>query len=190
MKIKIKQGKNCIISPNIRFRYPELVELGDEVIIDDFVYISTKLKVGSYSHICTGVKIIGGKNSTVRIGDFCSLSPNVVVAAGGDSYESGFASCTIPQAYKGKVTTGRVEMVNNCFTGSNSVILPNVTYSEGSRVGALSLVKEGMSLEPYSIYAGVPVKFIKKVNEEEIKRLEAEFRRSLYDITESALFNR
>ncbi len=180
----MKIGKNCIISPNVRFRYPDLVEIGDNCIVDDFCYISTKLKIGNYSHICTGTKIIGGKNSYVELGEFCFLSPNVVVAAGGDSYEYGFASCTVPIEFKGKLTTGKVIIGNNCFTGSNSVILPNVTYNEGSRVGALSLVPEGTELGKWSIYAGVPVKLIKQVNKEEVKRLEFEFRRSLNDLPE------
>ena len=40
-----KLGKNVIIGKTVRIRYPELVEIGNNVIIDDFTYISTSLKI-------------------------------------------------------------------------------------------------------------------------------------------------
>ena len=39
-----KCGTNVIIGKTVRIRYPHLVEIGDNVIIDDFTYISTSLK--------------------------------------------------------------------------------------------------------------------------------------------------
>ena len=46
-----KCGDNVIIGKTVRIRYPHLVEIGDNVIIDDFTYISTSLKISSYVHI-------------------------------------------------------------------------------------------------------------------------------------------
>jgi carbonic anhydrase/acetyltransferase-like protein (isoleucine patch superfamily) len=45
-------------------------------------------------------------------------------------------------------------------------------------------VPEVKELEEWSIYAGVPVELIKKVNKEEVRKLEFQFRRSLDDFTE------
>ena len=42
------------------------VTIGDNVIIDDFTYISTPLKLHSNVHISSGCKIIGGKNAFVE----------------------------------------------------------------------------------------------------------------------------
>ena len=39
-----KIGKNVQIGKNVYFRYPEEVEIGDNVIIDEFCYFTTKLK--------------------------------------------------------------------------------------------------------------------------------------------------
>ena len=51
-KSKLKSfGTNVIIGKTVRIRYPELVEIGDNVIIDDFTYISTSLKLHSNTHI-------------------------------------------------------------------------------------------------------------------------------------------
>jgi acetyltransferase-like isoleucine patch superfamily enzyme len=40
--------------------------------------------------------------------------------------------------------------------GAHSVVLPGVRLAEGAAVGALSLVKG--SLEPWSVYGGVPAR--------------------------------
>ena len=53
-----KCGTNVIIGKTVRIRYPHLVEIGDNVIIDDFTYISTSLKIHSYVHISSGCKLI------------------------------------------------------------------------------------------------------------------------------------
>ena len=78
------RGKNVIIGKTVRIRYPELVRLGDNVIIDDFTYISTALECDDYVHISAGAKLIGGRQATVRFGQFSTLAPNVVLAAGSD----------------------------------------------------------------------------------------------------------
>ena len=49
-------GDNVIIGKTVRIRYPELVSIGDNVIIDDFTYISTELEIGNYVHIAAGCK--------------------------------------------------------------------------------------------------------------------------------------
>src|SRR5262249_37447355 len=87
-----KIGKNVIIGKTVRIRYPELVEIGDNVIIDDFSYISTALKIENYVHISSGAKIIGGRNCTVGFAPFSTLAPNVTLAAGSDDYMAGLAT--------------------------------------------------------------------------------------------------
>ena len=54
--------RNVIIGKTVRIRYPELVEIGDNVIVDDFTYISVALKLHSNIHISAGCKIIEVKN--------------------------------------------------------------------------------------------------------------------------------
>ena len=48
------------------------------------------------------------------------------------------------------------------IVGTGSTILPGCILSEGSAVGAMSLINQ--SLEEYSVWAGIPAKFIKKRN--------------------------
>ena len=166
-------GKNVIIGKTARIRYPELVEIGDNVIIDDFTYISTQLKIDDYVHISSGCKIIGGRESSVTFGRFSTLSPNVVLAAGSDDYHSGLATPLVPIEYKADWEYGEMSIGNHCIVGSNSVILPNINMADGSVLGALSLLKT--STAAWSINSGIPAKLIGSRNRKEILDLEKKF---------------
>lgn len=163
-------GKDVIIGKTVRIRYPELVEIGDNVIIDDFTYISTALKIHSNVHISSGCKIIGGKNAYVEINEFSTLAPNVVLSAGSDDYVSGIATPMVSMKFKANAVIGKIILQKHCIVGAGSVVLPNVTFNEGACVGALSLVNR--DLEEYKLYAGIPAKFLKDRNKNEIKNLE------------------
>ena len=166
-------GKNSIIGKTVRIRYPELVTIGKNCIIDDFTYISTPLTLGDNVHISSGCKLIGGKKSSIYMGDFSTTAPNVVMAAGNDDYESGIGSPTVPPQFKGKVIYGKIQLDELTIVGSNSVILPNVHFNIGSTLGALSLANA--DLEPWYLYAGIPAKKIKERKKNEILKLKDDY---------------
>jgi galactoside O-acetyltransferase len=154
----------------VRIRYPELVEIGDNVIIDDFTYVSTALKLHSYVHISAGCKIIGGKGAYVEMRQFSTLAPNVVLSAGSDDYIGGIATPLVPMEFKGNAKIGKIILNKHCIVGAGSVVLPDVEFSEGACVGALSLVNK--DLEAWKLYAGIPAKKIKNRDRETILQLE------------------
>ncbi|MBK9212404.1 MAG: hypothetical protein IPO14_05445 [Saprospiraceae bacterium] len=166
-------GKNVIIGKTVRIRYPELVEIGDNCIIDDFTYISTALKLNGYNHISSGCKLIGGKNCLIEFNSFSTLAPNVVLSAGSDDYLSGIATPLVDIRFKGKVQYGNLKIGKHCIVGSGSVILPNCDLEDGASVGALSLVNR--KLPAWGLYAGIPVKFLKERDRMKINELEIEF---------------
>ena len=169
-------GGNVIIGKTVRVRYPDLVEIGDDVIIDDFSYISTALVIGNHVHISAGAKIIGGRDATVRFESFSTLAPNVVLAAGSDDYIAGIATPLVPKEYKGDLIIGSITIGRHCIVGAGTVILPGVTLHEGAAVGALSLVKG--DLEPWTLYAGVPARPLRRRDRGKILSLEAQYLRS------------
>ena len=173
-KSKLKScGTNVIIGKTVRIRYPELVEIADNVIIDDFTYISTSLKLQSNIHISSGCKIIGGKNAFVEMFPFSTLAPNVVLSAGSDDYTDGIATPMVPSKFKASAIVGKIIINKHCIVGANSVVLPNVTFNEGTTLGALSLANK--DLEEYKVYAGIPAKLIKPRNKINILKLEQKF---------------
>jgi acetyltransferase-like isoleucine patch superfamily enzyme len=166
-------GRNVIIGKTVRIRYPELVEIGDNVIIDDFTYISTTLKLHSFTHITAGCKLIGGKNAFVEMHEFSTLAPNVVLSAGSDDYLGGIATPLVPMEFKGDAKIGRIILNKHCIVGAGSVVLPDVEFGEGACVGSLSLVNK--NLLAWKLYAGIPAKFLKNRDQEKIAAFEQAF---------------
>ena len=163
-------GKNVIIGKTVRIRYPELVEIGDNVIIDDFTYISTQLKLSDNVHISAGCKLIGGREARVEMDSFSTLAPNVVLSAGSDDYHSGIATPMVSIEFKANAKIGTIVLNRHCIVGAGSVVLPDVTFGEGACLGALSLANR--SLEDYFLYAGIPARKLKLRNKQEIAELE------------------
>ena len=170
-------GNNVIIGKTVRIRYPELVSIGDNVIIDDFTYISTELEICDYVHIAAGCKIIGGPKSKVVMREFSTLAPNVVLSAGSDDYRSGIAGPFVPMSLKVNVLIGCIVIGRHSIIGANSTVLPNVTFHEGASVGAQSLVKD--SLASWTLNVGVPARCIGNRNAEEILNYEKSFKEKL-----------
>jgi len=166
-------GKNVVIGKTVRIRYPHLVSIGDNCIIDDFTYISTSLELQGYNHISAGCKIIGGGSSRLIMKPFSTISPNVVIAAGSDDYLSGIATPMVDIEFKGIVEYGTVTIGRHSIVGSNSVVLPNVIINDGATVGALSLVNR--DLDEWVLYAGIPARKIKNRLKEKILDLERDF---------------
>jgi galactoside O-acetyltransferase len=173
-------GKNVIIGKTVRIRYPELVEIGDNVIIDDFTYISTALILASYVHISAGCKLIGGRSARVKMGSFSTLAPNVVLAAGSDDYLGGVATPLVSAEFKGNVDIGDIILGEHCIVGANSTVLPNVRFGDGACLGALSLAKQ--NLDAWYLFAGVPARKLKRRDKDGIRDLEAQFRRTRDDV--------
>jgi acetyltransferase-like isoleucine patch superfamily enzyme len=166
-------GRNVIIGRTVRIRYPELVEIGDDVIIDDFTYISTALRLEGRAHISSGCKLIGGRAAKITMGEFSTLAPNVVLAAGSDDYLGGIATPMVPIAFKGAVEIGEIRIGRHCIVGANSTVLPNVCLHDGAAVGAQSLVKKNIAA--WELHAGVPARLIRSRNAERIQHLERRF---------------
>jgi galactoside O-acetyltransferase len=166
-------GENVIIGTTVRIRYPELVELGDNIIIDDFTYVSTSLVMDGDAHVSAGCKLIGGRGATVRMGRFSTLAPNVVLAAGSDDYMAGIATPMVPAAFKGDVEIGSITLGRHCIIGANSTVLPNVQFADGACLGAHSLAKR--DLAPWTLYAGVPCRRLRDRDRERILELERQY---------------
>lgn len=168
-----KIGKNVSIGKNVYFRYPELVEIGDNVVIDEFCYFTTKMTIGNHVHISTSCSCIGGRTSELIMKDFSGVSAGTRMICGTDDYVNALTNPTIPIQYRGEVKIGNIILEKHVILGTNTVVHPGVTIHEGAATGSMTLVTR--DLERWSIYTGTPAKFFKKRNEVQILKLEQDF---------------
>ena len=152
-----------IVPKNIRLRHPEHFVIGEDSIIDDFCYISTKLRIGRGSHISANCTIAGGPVHTFTLGDFSSLSAGVTIWCATTDYARDLV-IIVPQGI-GDIAqhriSGDVTMERYTGVGANSVVLPDNRIPEGTVIGALSFVPSRFAFEPWSVYAGSPIRLVK-----------------------------
>lgn len=152
-------GENVKIFPGAKIIGAEHIEIGSNVIIDDFVFIyaAAPTVIGNYVHIASFTSITGGGELFME--DFATLSSGIRVLTGTDDFlGQGLANSTIPLEFRA-VTRSNVVMKSHSIVGANSVILPGHTLGTGTAVGAGSVITK--DLDAWSVYTGVPARRIK-----------------------------
>lgn len=171
----------AIISSQIRVRHPESFKIGEDSIVDDFSYFSTRVEVGRGSHIANNCTVGGGGDRLFKLGDFCSLSAGVRIWCASDDFVNDVVAITPKDIgeVKQNLIVGDVIVGNYCAIGSNTVVMPGVQIPEGTVIGAMSFVPAFYELKPWTVYAGNPIREIRprnrKMVEEQVQKLLAYF---------------
>ena len=168
-----------IVSKSCRIRYPEIFKIGDYSIVDDFCYFSTRVIIGRYSHIATCSSVGGGRDYTFTLGNYCSVSSGARIWC----QSNDFVNDLIVIKPKGvhfddHPIAGNVTIENMCGVGANSVIMPNNRLPEGVAIGAVSFVPSHFKFKPWSVYAGIPIRFIKPRNKKNVLEQMKSFKKS------------
>jgi galactoside O-acetyltransferase len=174
-------GQDVTIWPMAKIVAPEVISIGDSVIIDDFVFImgGKTTKIGSFVHIASFTSITGGGELIME--DFTGLSGGVRIYTGNEDYSGGsLTNPSVPFPYR-IPSRSFVHIKKHAIIGANTVILPGVVIGEGVAVGANSLVTK--DCEPWKIYFGSPAKAIRARSKKRIIEMEEQLRREVYDGT-------
>lgn len=167
-----------IVSPNVRIRYPDDFAVGDDSIVDDFCYFSTKVRIGRCTHIVSGCTVGGGPDMLFQIGDFSGLGSGSRIWCTSDDLANDLVALPPPdtEAVKQYVIRGDVILDNYTAVGTNSVIMPCNHVPTGTAICAMSFVPAGFNFRPWSVYGGIPIRFIRPRNREsvleQLRRLE------------------
>jgi len=164
-------GQNVLISKKASIYGVEKMEIGSNVRIDDFCFLSGNIKLGNYILISVGC-ILYGSVDGILMEDFSTLAPRVTIHVDSDDYSGNSLTNPMVDMEYRYMKNGAVKVRKHVIIGSSSVVLPNVEIGEGSSVGAMSLVIS--SIKPWTINAGVPAKGLKERSKELLK-LEKEF---------------
>lgn len=165
-------GEDVFISDRAIIKRPEICDIGSHIAIDNEVTISTELIMGDYIHIAPDVTIIGGSDSKLILEDFSFIASGTKIVCGSEDYTGGgLVGPTIPKEYRViNYTTVKFERFAGC--GVNCSIMPGVTLSEGSILGANSLLTK--DTEPWTIYVGIPAKPVKIRDKDNIIKISKE----------------
>jgi len=140
-------GNNCFLAENATI-------IGDVIMGDGCsIWFNTVLR-GDVNSIRIGnnVNIQDGsvihtlyQKSTVEIGDNVSVGHNVTIHG--------------------------AKIEDNALIGMGSVVLDHAVIGEGAIIAAGSVVLSNTNVEPFSIYAGIPAKFVKMANPEQTRTI-------------------
>lgn len=172
-------GEDVQIYPRAHIVSPEVVSIGDSVIIDDFVFLTggVDTRIGSFVHLASFSSYLGGGRLVIE--DYAGVSSGSRIYTGTDDFlGESLTGPTIPAEFR-QPSRSFVHIGKYAVVGANCVVLPGVTIAEGCTVGALSLVNR--DCEPWTIYAGVPARPIKARRRDRIEELETRLRKALYD---------
>lgn len=128
-------GKNTKISPTAFFKFPENIEIGNNVFIN---------------HLCS---IWASPGGTITIGDDVLFGPNTAVIAS----NHGIAPGTLIREQEGN--DAPIVIGNDVWIGANVVITAGVKIGHGTIVGAGAVVTR--DLPPNFICVGVPARPVK-----------------------------
>jgi len=121
--------------------------------------------VGEYSYGLPKV-LSWGKESSLTIGKFCSIAPDVEIFLDGDHRTDWVSTYPFPAFFKqsNKVTDyvasrGDVVIGNDVWIGYGAKIMSGVTLGDGAVVGAGAVVAK--SVPPYAVVVGNPARVVK-----------------------------
>lgn len=176
-----KCGRGVVIGSNVTIRHPQRIEIGDNVVIDDYVVLDAKSDVPhatlriedgtvigrNSALVCKGGTIHIGKDvnvsvnctliseSNLYIGDKSLVAGHCYLIAGGNH---GTEFSGVPFVDQPRLQKGGIQILANCWVGANVTMLDGVTLGPDTIIGAAALVNR--SVPPATIAVGVPAKII------------------------------
>lgn len=178
-------GDHVYISDKASIYNPSKISLGSYVRIDDYAMISAGdggIEFGNFIHIACYACIIG--HAKITFNDLCGISIRATILSSTSDFSGDYfpkfaefkpldaIECFTIDPISQPVVMGRLSAI-----GANSIVMPGCTIGEGSLVGAMSFVYKDVG--PTSFYVGNPARFIKKLSDGAIIKLEAHLRSSV-----------
>lgn len=149
-------GNDTVIETGTLVFHPENISIGDRVYIGHNTilkgYHEEEMWIGDGTWI--GQQCFIHSAGGIFIGKAVGIGPCVKILT---SWHRDLDS-DIPVMFN-PLAFGRVEIMDGADIGIGTIILPNVTIGEGAIVGAGSVVTK--SIEPYTVYAGAPARFLR-----------------------------
>lgn len=134
--------------------------IGEDTFLAENAVIIGDVEIGKGCSIWYSTVLRGDVNS-IRIGNGVNIQDGSVLHT---LYQKSVIEIGNDVSIGHNVTIHGAKICDGALIGMGSVVLDHVVVGEGAIIAAGSVVLSNTVVEPGSIYAGVPAKFVKKVD--------------------------
>ena len=142
-------------------------QIGDEVFLADNATVVGDVQIGERSSIWFNAVLRGDVNS-IRIGRNVNVQDGAVLHT---LYGKSVIEIGDDVSIGHNVTIHGAKIERNALIGMGATVLDHAVVGEGAVVAAGAVVLSHTQVEPYSVYAGIPARFVKKVDPEQSREL-------------------
>ena len=142
-------------------------QIGENTYLADNATIIGDVVIGRDSSVWFNTVIRGDVNS-IRIGNRVNIQDGAVLHT---LYQKSVIEIGNDVSIGHNVVIHGATIKDGALIGMNATVLDHAVVGEGALVAAGSVVLSNTQIEPGSIYAGVPAKFIKKIDLEQSKEI-------------------
>lgn len=142
-------------------------EIGDNTYMAENATIIGDVVIGKDCSIWFNTVLRGDVNS-IRIGNRVNIQDGSVLHT---LYQKSVVEIGDDVSIGHNVVIHGAKIENGALIGMGAIVLDHAVIGEGAIIAAGSVVLSGTQVEPGSIYAGVPAKFVKKVDPDQAKEM-------------------
>jgi acetyltransferase-like isoleucine patch superfamily enzyme len=184
-------GRGVIFGQNVTLRYPQKIDIGEHVVIDDHCVLDARgdsnqgIVIGDHVMLARNI-ILGCKNGNIQLGNHIGIGAHSMIQAigasavqvgnhvimgpytylvGGSHYND--ERIDIPVAQQGLKSKGGIRIHDNVWLGARVTVLDGVTIGHDAFVAAGAVVTR--DVPAYAIVGGVPAKIIRSRLEPELE---------------------
>lgn len=151
-------------------------QIGKDTFLAENAAIIGDVVIGEGCSIWYSTVLRGDVNS-IRIGNGVNIQDGSVLHT---LYEKSTIEIGDDVSIGHNVTIHGAKICNGALVGIGSVVLDHAVIGEGALIAAGSVVLSNTIVEPGSIYAGVPAKFVKKIDPEQSKEINQKIARNYH----------
>jgi acetyltransferase-like isoleucine patch superfamily enzyme len=167
LKLNFKSiGKNVLIDRTVLIPNPLNIKIGNNVRIDCNSILSasnnSEIILRNNVHLGPFSLLYGADNHKIIFDNHSALAAGCKLYGRTENYDGRFLMNPTHNDEDIELITGDIILKKYATLGCDSVLFPNSIIPEGTVLGTKSLHTGKSELEPWSIYAGTPIKFFRK----------------------------
>lgn len=149
-------------------------QIGENTFLADNATVIGDVIIGNNCSIWFNAVLRGDVNS-IRIGNRVNIQDGSVIHT---LYEKSVTEIGDDVSIGHNVVIHGAKIEDGALIGMGAIVLDHAIIGEGSIIAAGAVVLSNTIVEPGSIYAGVPAKFVKKVDAEQSKEMNQKIARN------------